>query len=179
MSRTEAKKDINRSSSFSLAEKRTLREVVDNVYNTSDTLNSGKQAAMTSGTFTPTIQDASASDAEGQTYDTQSGVWRRLGDVVDVWVEVKTTSIGTLAAAEQVYITGLPVAASGNAAGAVGYTTGMAVTDGEAPSAMILDGEDWIRLYEFQETTGSGWLTCSNWSNTGHAIIHISYIAAS
>ena len=60
------------------------------------------------GTWTPTIQDASLSDAEGQTYSKQDGRYLRVGDWVFAMGTVTWTTLGTLTTTEQVRLAGLP-----------------------------------------------------------------------
>ena len=62
------------------------------------------------GTFTPTIQDASGSDAEGQTYSVQDGHYVKQGPLVFFTIRVTTTSLGTLSGALRV--AGLPYTSS-------------------------------------------------------------------
>jgi len=60
------------------------------------------------GTWTPTIQDQSLSDAEAQTYTSQSGSYTKKGREVTVHCVLHINSLGTLTVGEVAAIGGLP-----------------------------------------------------------------------
>ena len=62
------------------------------------------------GTFTPTIQDNTGSDAEGQTYSVQDGFYVKIGGMVHFTLLIGITSLGTLTGTDVARIAGLPFA---------------------------------------------------------------------
>lgn len=107
------------------------------------------------GTFNPTVQDTSFSDAEGQTYSTQSGTYSKIGDLVHIEFTLVVTSLGTLTAASQAFIGNLPFVT--NAINAVpliiGRSTGLNLTAGEIPIVQAAISADRI---EFRKWSGTG-----------------------
>jgi len=90
--------------------------------------------ALSEGTWTPTIQDTTYSDSEGQTYSAQSGTYTRIGNRVFISGSLTMTSIGTLSGALPAFIAGLPFTSSSNPGGLSldfisGYQTNPAVAD--------------------------------------------------
>jgi len=83
------------------------------------------------GTFTPTIQDNSGSDSEGQTYFTQVGRYIKVGKMVQFQINLSINSLGSLTTSQIARVAGLPFA-SVNAANvyatAYGAWTGTAGT---------------------------------------------------
>ena len=65
---------------------------------------------LSEGTWTPTIQDSSFSDAEGQTYLNQFGYWSTIGNYVFICGRLGVNSLGTLTGGDPAYIAGLPFA---------------------------------------------------------------------
>jgi hypothetical protein len=60
------------------------------------------------GSWTPTIQDSSNSDGEGQTYSLQNGRYQKVGNKVTCWFVITSTSNGTLTGSDTARIAGLP-----------------------------------------------------------------------
>ena len=108
------------------------------------------------GTFTPTIQDDTRSDAESQTYSGQVGRFTRIGDVYHITGQITVSSFGTLTTSEQAVIANLPVAAD------TGYTysinisecAGLGITAGQVVTGMIASGGQVIELSLWDATTG-------------------------
>lgn len=180
MSNTTAKKPLNRNALMPLSNKRTIREIIDEVY-ADIAAGDAANATVISGTFTPTLQDSSESDAEGQTYNAgnTNGYYRKIGDMVEVWVSLSMSSIGTLTGTDQCLITGLPFTALRNAPGTCGYATGLAITAGVSPVPMVFAGDDIIKMYQMDATTGHSLFTIDDLSADGFIILHLSYIASS
>jgi len=60
------------------------------------------------GTFTPTVQDDTLSDTEGQTYLTQIGRYAKIGNTVFFQTQIQLTSLGTLTGSQTAKMAGLP-----------------------------------------------------------------------
>lgn len=64
------------------------------------------------GSWTPTLQDSSFSDAEGQAYVSQLGQYTKIGRLVTFSAFLHLSSIGTLTAGDPAYLAGLPFTVS-------------------------------------------------------------------
>lgn len=111
------------------------------------------------GVWTPTIQDASFSDGEGQTYTRQIGYYTRVGETVLFHGSILVSSLGTLSSA--VYLAGLPFASSDvtgiNYPGSmyVGYGLVAAITAGQNITGFITENTTYVGLQVWDSTTGS------------------------
>jgi len=127
------------------------------------------------GTFTPTIQDTSFSDAESQTYTTQVGHYTRIGNRLWFNLYVVLSSKGDLTAGDQAYVAGLPIA-SVNVANeyhgvSIGSSSGLNITAGFAPSGYITNNVTVITLTLFDVTTGDSGLLISELTDAAAFII--------
>jgi len=149
-------------------------------YFTDDAGNDRALVWVESGTFTPTIQDTSLSDAESQTYAQQNGKYRKVGDVVHVWIDVEITSIGTLTGTDAAVISGLPYAKAAGSTGAffVTYGASLAVTARDYVVGIMSAGNTRIDLLNWNATAGPANLTITQISAGGRLVLHGSYIAA-
>ncbi len=112
----------------------------------------------TSGTWTPVLQDTSLSPSEGQTYSTQSGVYKRIGDVVFITGEISLTSLGTLSTGSICNIGGLPFAASAALpSGCItfGYARNLSITAGVTVVGRIPTASSAIYLDLWNSTSGT------------------------
>ena len=123
------------------------------------------------GTFTPTIQDTSFSDAEGQTYNTQNGYYWIHGGLCFFWVDIGINSLGTLTVGDAAYIANLPFAATyGNYTISFNYGSSLNITAGYQPVGRILSGQTHAILQQFGGTAGTGNMTIGNLSAGGRLI---------
>lgn len=116
---------------------------------------------IVTGTFIPTIQDSSLSDAEGQTYTTQEGFYQKIGNLVTIQINITLSSKGTLTTTDQVYIAGLPFLPNHESGVVVSYMNNLSITASVGPITGVIgfsSTEDVIRLYQWDETTGVSWL---------------------
>ncbi len=109
------------------------------------------------GTWTPTIQDNSFSDAEGQLYSSQVGHYTKIGRMVFISGLVDPTSLGTLSGA--LYIAGLPFTSANEVVGSIGglnvyYGGGLVVTSGQSVDAMIVSNATYAALYLWDSAGG-------------------------
>ena len=109
------------------------------------------------GTWTPTIQDASGSDAEGQTYSFQSGIYKRIGDVAFITGVINISSLGTLSG--PVRIAGLPFTSTANTylAGSFKFQFSQNLTLAAAGYSLTADveaGATHALLYTYDATGG-------------------------
>jgi len=114
------------------------------------------------GTFTPTIHDASESDAEGQTYTSQFGLYTKIGRVVYINLTITIASLGTLTGTDPAYIGGLPFTSRfGNPfySFSIGYGNSLNIVAGEAVSAYVQGNRTRIDLNKWDLTTGSSFMT--------------------
>ena len=134
------------------------------------------------GTFSPTIQDASLSNGEGQTYIEQSGYYRRTGDVCQFWVDLRVNSLGSLTGTDQAYIADLPfTAANIDAPSAVNFGRGDSLnlpTAGQSLAGYILPNTKTIRLEKWSATSGSTTCTVAEISDGAIIFVSGSYIIA-
>lgn len=129
--------------------------------------------AATEGTWTPTIQDSTNSDAEGQTYGAVTGgIYSKVGNMVFIQGVITATSLGTLTAGDQARIGGLPFTASnlnsiGYSAVHFGFANNLTLgTAGNSVTGLIQDNDNKILLHEWSATTGTGTITIAELSGT-------------
>ena len=92
------------------------------------------------GTFTPTLQDSSFSDAEGQTYSLQDGRYAKIGNRIFVEFRIVMTSLGTLNGANAANIAGFPFPIVGDVSTLVlGQAVGLSVAGSSTPVTGRMD----------------------------------------
>lgn len=133
-------------------------------------------SAFMQGTWTPTIQDSSHSDAEGQTYDSQSGNYTRIGSLVLIRGHIDLSSLGTLTTTDNAVIAGLPftAAASSDSAPASSGTfqfgvtnAGLSIVAGSNPIASVIPGTTYAIMYDWDATSGTTNFLLSNLTVNG------------
>ena len=131
------------------------------------------------GSFTPTIQDLSNSDAEGQTYTFNQGYYTKVGDIVHYSIFMLCSSLGTLTAGNAAKIAGLPFTSSSSTnygtTANVGNAAGMSITATSMPVGRIEASQTFIGLRQFDQTTGISELLISNLTSTFDCIVAGSY----
>jgi len=119
------------------------------------------------GTWTPSIQDTSFSDAEGQTYGTRAGKYTKVGDKVTVWGDMTVTSLGTISGT-RTFIGGLPFAhATGNFGPACNFADAQNLNLSTAGHSLTGRPESsTIELIQWNSTAGTGAVAVSELSGT-------------
>jgi hypothetical protein len=134
--------------------------------------------AYETGTWTPTVQDSSFSDAEGQVYGSQIGEYQRIGDTVYYKVRVRVTSLGTLTTTDPMVIAGLPFTTASNAGGGsatVGETMALPSASNYI-TAQPTNGQTYFRLRNWDNTGGVSNLLLSEFGSSGDITIVGSYV---
>lgn len=123
-------------------------------------------AGQEEGTWIPTIQDTSESDAEGQTYSVQEGNYIKIGNYVFVSGQVAISSLGTLTGANQARIGGLPYTSNATGRGSIHFATASSLNLSTAASisGQVLESDNVIYLYEWNTVSGVGSLSISELS---------------
>jgi len=120
-------------------------------------------------TFTPKIQDASFSDAEGQTYNTQLGFFTEIGTWVFFDLKLDVLSSGSLSGSGpvNVILDGAPTMKSdGMGTVLVGDVTSFNLAaSGRQVSGRMDPATDSIRLMELNLTAGHGSITVTRFQN--------------
>lgn len=133
------------------------------------------------GTFTPTLQDSSNSDSEGQTYSTQNGRYTKIGDKVFFKIRLTVTSIGTLTGGDEAKIAGLPftsISGANNEGGGVAtFGSGLGLTAGFNVTGQIANSSDRLNLTVWDATTGTTPMTVTEFSADGSIDIFGDYEA--
>ena len=133
------------------------------------------------GSWTPTLQDTSNSDAEGQAYDHQVGRYIKIGRQVTCIGSFSINDIGTLTPSSAARIGGLPFAAENvtNLFGVlkVAYATGMSITAGQHVSGYVNPNSTQLNLALWDATTGISFLQISEFfgSNPANIGFEITY----
>lgn len=131
------------------------------------------------GTFTPTFQDDSRSDAEGQTYTAQDGTFQRIGNTIHFRASVILLSQGSLTGANKIVMGGLPVVSSSvsgsSSACTIGNAGGLTVTAGTSLSGYISPNTSFVVIQSWDATDGSTGLTVTEFG-TGSMIISGTYL---
>ncbi len=142
------------------------------------------QNIYSEGTFTPTLQDDSLSDGEGQAYVTANtfGNYTKIGRLVHFALSIQMSSLGTLAGANGAKIANLPFTAL-NISGrdnpvTVGRATGLAITANQAVAAYVVANTTRINLQLWDLATGTGDLTVTEVSADGLLLVAGTYIAS-
>jgi len=122
-------------------------------------------------TFTPTVQDSSLSDAEGQTYTTQKGFYTRIANRIFFDITLDVSSLGTLAAASSVRVANLPLASTSttdyNSSISVGFGDNFSFTAGSSVTGTIAAGNSYITLFDWDSTSGVSPFILSQLGGTG------------
>jgi len=132
------------------------------------------------GTWTPTLQDASRSDGESQTYSQQYGSYTRVGNRVFFSGHLAVSSLGTLTTSEAAVIAGLPFTsnATGIKSGSmyVGQSTNLAITAGTYVSGQVVSDDTIISLANWDVTTGRSQMLISEVTASGQFYFAGQYI---
>lgn len=151
---------------------------------TDDAGNDVQLAGVEVGTFTPYVSDDTGSSSEGQTYSDQSGVYRKIGDVVFFWLDLTITSLGSLTTTQTAYIRGFPYTSadySGTGddyACVVGRGQSLNITAGQTISFLLSGGANYGWLVRWDSATGDTNMTLAELSAGARVVISGSYIAA-
>ena len=137
-------------------------------YYTGGNVEAALQELNQTGTFTPTLQDLSESDAEGQTYIAQVGIYTRVGKLVFIEGNLVVNSIGTLSGA--VTVAGLPFTSRVSSP-----PSGVLIHQGEnlnipvntSLTGTIQPNTDRISLNIWKLTGGEGNMSAAEYSNLG------------
>lgn len=119
------------------------------------------------GTWTPTLWDTTESDAEGQTYTTQTGTYTKIGNRVFFELQLIVSSVGTLTGGDSVYIGGLPFTCQSVGAAVTASASGFAITAGNAVVGNLVPTANSISLEVYDATTGTTNMTVTQFSGNG------------
>ena len=107
------------------------------------------------GTFTPTLQDISQSDAEGQTYTTQEGNYTKIGNVVYIQIKLTMLSLGTLNTGNQCRIANLPFTVGSRDGNCyIGRGDNLSITAGVSVHGIFNSLDTEILLFQFNGISG-------------------------
>lgn len=127
------------------------------------------------GTWTPSLQDDSLSDSEGQTYAHQVGTYTKIGGTVYIQANIHMSGLGTLTASEGARIGGLPFASSSvaNTHHAIdsGYGASLNITAGTSLSGYIAPGATAIIVASWDSASGITATLISEITSNGHVIM--------
>jgi len=126
------------------------------------------------GTWTPTIQDDTRSNAESQTYTEQVGGYTKIGRVVAIHFRVRTSSLGTLTTTQGAVVGGLPFAATADTNADqtidIGYGDALAITAGQAVGGYLAANTSVVALVLWDGAAGISALLLSEFSADGQII---------
>lgn len=125
-----------------------------------------------SGSFTPTYQDLSLSDAEGQTYITQKGSYVRYGKLCYVNGTCTINSLGTLTTGNQTMMANFPFPAknSANNGSGIKITTAASLAlpaGGQSVAGIFDQNSTTISLVKWSAASGITTFTIANLSSLG------------
>lgn len=128
------------------------------------------------GTWIPTVQDASFSDAEGQTYALNEGTYSKIWTAITVYGVVSITSLGTLTTSDPTAIT-LPIAGQSTYRGGfyISYADSLAIAATTYITGRMLTNVMILQLWD--ATTGPTALLLSELSATAEIRISGQYLA--
>lgn len=113
------------------------------------------------GTFTPKIQDASFSDAEGQTYSAQVGRYVKIGSWVLFKLHLDALGLGTISGS--LNLAGLPFTSLSSSLTLssifFGFGASLGLTAGVQPAGYIGPNTDYISLQKWSASGGTTDLT--------------------
>jgi len=136
-------------------------------------------AFITHGTFTPTVQDTSKSDAEGQTYGNQVGVYTKIDDVVYFSITISVASKGTLTAGNQAFIANLPFTSRNSTelyGGVLGVSgQGFSISQYSNVTGEIAPNTDFIGMALWDSTSGVSALLVSEIATGSNIVINGMY----
>ena len=123
------------------------------------------------GTWTPTVTDAANNATMGVN---NSGTYTKIGSVVTCQMYVETTSLGSIGAANALYISGWPFTIAKSGGGFLTGASGLSITAGRV---VVLRpwGGTLMRFYIWDATTGTSPIIASQWSASGAAFISVTY----
>ena len=131
------------------------------------------------GEWSPVLSDGTNAMTMNGSADT--GYYTKVGNLVTVSGRFGTSSLNGLTS-ESVRITGLPFtianAQEAYSSGAAGYGTGFAITAGHVVTFFGRINETGISLTVWDATTGTSYMTASQWTADGNIMIGFSYRAA-
>jgi len=114
--------------------------------------------AISTGTWTPTIQDNTQSDAEGQTYNSQVGFYTKIGDSVFFKGFLDISSLGTLTTSEEAKIAGLPFTSSATSGSHstinIGNGSNLSITATESLTGTLPPSSSRITINTWSQATG-------------------------
>lgn len=143
-----------------------------------ETTGGGGGIVETSGTWTPTIQDSSLSDAEGQTYSANTGIYVKQGNLVHIQGQMTISSLGTLDTAQQARIAGVPFVSGSNNPHAVisfGVVINTVLTALTSITGYIQPSASYMFLNEFDATEGTSALPISKLTATSRFFFSATY----
>ncbi len=137
-------------------------------------------ALITSGNWAPKLWDNTNSDAEGQTYNAQEGTWTRVGNRGFITGYLGVNSLGTLNAAEQVRIAGIPftsnTSSETNGSVSMGFGSSLALPGADNNiSGSIFPNTTYIRCYVWDSVAGPSPLTIGQLSAGGILVFQGQY----
>ncbi len=110
------------------------------------------------GTFTPTLQDDSRSDAESQTYSEQTGRYVKIGRLVYIHIKIILTSLGSLTGTQSAVIANLPFTKGASTGDGAAITLGrgvlLAITANQSVCGAIDNSESFIRMELWDAAAG-------------------------
>ena len=132
------------------------------------------------GTFTPTLQADSLSDAESQTYTTQFGRYTKIGDTVHFTIRLVVNSVGSLTGAQQARIAGLPFTSSsdavaGGATSTRGSSLGLTLSDLSVVVGNIPASVTYMELWQYTSNLGTDIVDINDISAGGSIDFHGHY----
>lgn len=132
------------------------------------------------GTWTPTLQDTSHSDAEGQTYTVNVGYYTKIGRIIFFHGAIQVSSIGTLTGGDLASIAGLPYTcnASTYTKGpvSVSFAGAMSITALANVTGLVINNQTYLNLYNWDATTGTSNHTVTNFGTGNLVYFSGSYI---
>jgi hypothetical protein len=134
------------------------------------------------GTFNPTIQDDSLSDAEGQTYSVNAGDYIKIGDFVYGSAHIVVTSLGTLTTTQIIRIANFPFvpATTTTSYGSISidYASSLSITAGTSLQGQMLSAITKGIIVAWDSATGVSIMPISNLTASGDIYFSFKYRAA-
>ncbi len=127
-----------------------------------------------SGTFSPTLQDTTGSDAEGQTYSANTGEYHVIGEMVFFTLRILVSSLGTLTTGSAAFIANLPFSSHINTQRGgvtIGLAGGLNISANQVVTGYVTPTLDYITLNLWDATTGTSALLISEVSASGDLAI--------
>jgi hypothetical protein len=129
------------------------------------------------GTWTPTLQDSTQSDAEGQTYSSNTGYYTKIGDTVHWKCYIEPTSLGTLTSSLRVAHFPFTSNNSSVAYGTLhcGYANSLLITAGETVTGYMQNNAVYALLQLWDGTGGTTGLSVTEMTDNGALMLSGSY----